>query len=293
VDTAFYAGLDTELTGRGAGMELTGTVLSAAACGGPWSAELQHGGPPSALLVRLAEQLAAAAVGHRNLVAARTAAEFLAPVPVAPLQVWARVERLARSAVLVRTQLAASGKPCLQARVWLMTESPDGRPPAAGPAVLAGSAAADRDVADPGAAELLTTEDPTELPDFGMDGFPYAEHLDWRAVSGKAREPGPATVWVRARVPLLAGEQPSTLQRLLVVADSASGVSSLLDWDDWSFANIDLDVHLVRQSQDDWVLMQAVSELGAGLGLARSSLSDRAGLVGAGLQTLLVRSRRD
>ncbi len=298
MDTAFYAGLDTKLTGGGAGMELTGTVLSAAACGGPWSAELQHGGPPSALLVRVAEQLAAAAVGHRNLVAARTAAEFLAPVPVAPLEVWARVERLARSAVLIRAQLAASGKPCLQARVWLMTESPDGRPPAAGPADLIGSAAATRQAADPGpaelaATELLRTEDPTELPDFGMDGFPYAEHLDWRAVSGKARDPGPATVWVRARVPLLAGEQPSTLQRLLVVADSASGVSSLLDWDDWSFANIDLDVHLVRQSQDDWVLMQAASELGAGLGLARSSLSDRAGLVGAGLQTLLVRSRRD
>ena len=94
-------------------------------------------------------------------------------------------------------------------------------------------------------------------------------------------------------MPLLAGERLSTLQRLALVADSASGISSLVDWDDWSFANVDLDVHLMRQSEDDWVLMQATSELGAGLGLARSSLSDRAGLLGAGLQTLLIRSRRD
>jgi hypothetical protein len=113
-----------------------------------------------------------------------------------------------------------------------------------------------------------------------MDGFPYAEHLEWRMVSGKARERGPADVWVRARVPLVAGERPSTLQRLVLVADSASGVSSVLDWDDWSFANVDLDVHLMRPSQDDWVLMEAVSEVGAGLGLARSRLSDRAGLLG-------------
>jgi hypothetical protein len=279
VDTAFYTGLDTEFGGTGAGSELSGTVTSAPACGGPWSPELQHGGPPSALLVRLAEQLGAEAAGRTDLVAARIAAEFLAPVPVAPLAVSARVERLARSAVLIRAQLAASGRPCLQARVWLMAESRSAAPPGAPGASAAGSEAA--------------ATDPTTLPDFGMDGFPYAEHLEWRTVSGRAREPGPAAVWVRPKVPLLAGEPLSTLQRLVVVADSASGISSVLDWDDWSFANVDLDVHLMRQSRQDWVLMQATSEVGTGLGLARSSLSDRDGLVGAGLQTLLVRSLRD
>jgi hypothetical protein len=272
VDTAFYAGLDTELSGAGAGTELTGTVRSAPACGGPWSPELQHGGPPGALLVRLAEQLGAEAAGRTDLVASRVAAEFLAPVPVAPLAVSAAVVRLARSAVLIQAQLAAFGRPCLQARVWLMAES----------STLPGTP-----------ADAAAADDPVSFPDFGMDGFPYAEHLEWRAVSGRAREPGPATVWARPRVPLLAGEPLSTLQRLVVVADSASGISSLLDWDDWSFANVDLDVHLLRRSQDDWLRMQATSDLGSGLGMARSTLSDRAGVVGAGLQTLLVRSRRD
>ncbi len=134
---------------------------------------------------------------------------------------------------------------------------------------------------------------PSECADFGMDGFPYAEHLEWRVVSGQVRRPGPASVWVRPRVPLLDGEPMSTLQRLALIADSASGVSSLLDWDAWSFANVDLDIHLVRQSAEDWVLMQASSALGAGVGLARSTLSDQAGLLGAGLQTLMVRSRQD
>ena len=274
MDTAFYTGLRTELGGAGAGTELTGTVDSAPACGGPWSPELQHGGPPSALLVRLAEQVAAAASGRTDLLAARIAAEFSAPVPVAPLELSARVLRLARSAVLVSAELAAHGRACLQARVWLMA---------------ANGAAAPSGDDDRSAAAV----DPSDLPDFGMDGFPYAEHLEWRTVYGRARQPGPAATWARARVPVVAGERPSTLQRLALVADSASGVSSVLDWDDWSFANVDLDVHLMRRSDDDWVLMEAATELGTGLGMARSTLSDRAGVLGAGIQTLLIRSRRD
>jgi hypothetical protein len=282
VDTAFFAELDTEVRGAEAHAELSGTVDSAAACGGPWSPDLHHGGPPSALLVRLAEQLGAAAAGRTDLVSARIAAEFLAPVPVAPLEVSARVVRLARSAVLISADLAAEGRTCLQARVWLLAES-------SAPAIAPDTTESGSD----DESRAVPADDPSALPDFELSGFPYAEHLEWRRVSGKARQPGPGVVWVRARVPLLAGERPSTLQRLALVADSASGVSSVLDWDDWSFANVDLDVHLTRQSEDDWVLMEAVTAAGAGLGLARSSLSDRAGLVGAGLQTLLIRSRRD
>ncbi|HEX8093433.1 thioesterase family protein [Jatrophihabitans sp.] len=282
MDTAFFTELRTEVGGAGARTELSGTVDSAVACGGPWSPELQHGGPPSALLVGVAEQLAAAAAGRTDLMTARVAAEFLAPVPVAPLELSARVLRLARTAVLISAELTTEGRACLQARVWLMAES--SAPPVPRPSPQGGPSD------EPG---TVLAEDPSALPDFGMDGFPYAEHLEWRTVSGKARRPGPASVWARARVPLVAGERPSTLQRLALMADSASGVSSVLDWDDWSFANVDLDVHLMRQSQDDWVLMEATSQVGAGLGLARSSLSDRAGLLGGGLQTLLIRSRRD
>ena len=113
MDTAFFTELNTELSGAGARTELGGSVNSAAACGGPWSDDLQHGGPPSALLVLLAERLAVAASGRADLMAARIAAEFLAPVPVAPLTVSARVLRLARSAVLISAELGR--EPALEA----------------------------------------------------------------------------------------------------------------------------------------------------------------------------------
>lgn len=278
VDTAFYTALKTEIDGVGQACELSGSVDSEAACGGPWSPDMQHGGPPTALLVRLAEQLAASAAERTDLLAVRIAAEFLGPVPVAPLTLTARVLRLARSAVLISAELANAGRSCLQARVWLLPET-SAQPEAA---------VRNQDGPEPGVA---FSDDPSGRPTFDMDGFPYARHLDWRMVSGAAHEPGPASTWARPRVPLVADERLSSLQRLALIADSASGVSSLLDWDEWSFANVDLDIHLMRPSQDEWVLMEATTELGVGLGMARSRLSDRAGLLGAGLQTLLIRRR--
>jgi hypothetical protein len=268
VDSSFYRDLMLELTGTEAKTELRGEVVSNAACGGPWHPELQHGGPPSALLVLAAERLAAAASGRDDLVAVRLAAEFLGPVPVAPLAITARVDRLSRTAVLVQAALGAGDRICLQCRIWLFP--PGERPPGR--------------VAEPTPVESLDV-----LPGFGFDSFPYAQHLDWRLAAGAGRAPGPAAAWVSARVPLLPDQPYSPLQRTALFADSASGISAELDWDDWSFANVDLDLHLFAAPAGDWLLVDAVTELGAGLAMTRSRLSDLAGPVGAGLQTLLVR----
>jgi hypothetical protein len=88
-------------------------------------------------------------------------------------------------------------------------------------------------------------------------------------------------------------EQPITgLAQVALIADSASGISAELDWSKWSFLNVDLDVHLARPVRGEWILMDAVTQLGeAGSALARSTLSDTDGALGAGLQTLVVSPR--
>lgn len=273
MDDAFYTDLELDLTGSGRRCELTGTVTSTAACSGPWSPELQHGGPPNALLVLVAELLAGAAAGRTDLVAVRTAAEFLGPVPVTDLRISARVGRLSGTAVLVEAELGTSGRGCLQARIWLLAPGQalsQGQPP--------------------------TPFDPTTLPPFqfdapGFEGFGYARQLDWRMLSGSPFQPGPAAAWIRPVSPLVVGNQLSGLQRAALLADSASGISAELSWDDWSFANVDLDLHLFRIGTGDWLLVDAVTRLGAGVALTRSRLADQAGDVGSGLQTLLVRRR--
>jgi hypothetical protein len=274
VDNSFYVETDLALTGAAAESTLTATVDSKPACGGPWSDDLQHGGPPTALLVRMAERLAEYASQRTELAGMRVAVEFVGPVPVAALTVTARITRFARSAVLVSAELAAAGRVCLQARVWLLSQQP-----VAGGAHDPDSEAAHDD--PPGSAEAFATWT-----------FPYMRHLDWRLVSGTAVQPGPAAAWVKPRVPLIEREPLSPLQRAALIGDSASGISAELDWADWSFANVDLDLHLLRVTAGDWLLMDAQTLLGDGAAMTRSVLSDRAGVVGGGLQTLLVRPHR-
>jgi hypothetical protein len=234
---------------------------------GPWAEHLQHGGPPNALAVAVAERVVAAATGRADLVAVRLAADFVGPVPVGELEVTARVVRAARSAALAAVTVSAAGRDCLLVRVWFVRTSDT--------TALAATLPAPPAV-------------PAEPTGLGVD-FGYGASLDWRFVRGRFTEPGPAAAWVRPTVALLDGYELSGLARAVLIADSASGISAELDWGTWSFLNVDLDVHLARPFEGEWLLMDARTQLGPqGSALARSTLSDAHGEVGGGLQTLVV-----
>ena len=240
------------------------------ATGGPWAADLQHGGPPSALLVRAAERAAAESAGRSDLHAIRLAVEFVGPVPVAEVEVEARVVRVARTAVLVEATVSGAGRICLQGRVWLV-----------------------RDLDTSAISAPLAAP---ETPPHGLAGidaeFPYGTSIEWQALSGSLHTPGPGLVWARPGRGLIAGEPLTGLQRVALVGDSASGISSELDWSVWSFVNVDLDVHLSRPVEGDWVLIDARTTLGAhGSALARATISDLRGQVGATAQTLVLSPR--
>jgi hypothetical protein len=127
---------------------------------------------------------------------------------------------------------------------------------------------------------------------FWDDEVAYRDALEWSFVDGRFDAPGPATVWTRMRVPLVAGEPPTPLHRLLVMADAASGVSAALDWQRWSFVNVELGIHLFRPPQGEWMAMAAHTTIGpAGAGLCTSTLYDSEGSVGASTQSLLVTAR--
>jgi hypothetical protein len=189
---------------------------------------------------------------------------------VGELTASTRLLRAARSACLVEVVLSAGGRDCLNARVWLVTE---------------------RDTAAIAHAPRRSVPPTGERPAFGLS-FPYADSIDWHEVAGSASQPGPAAVWARPQLPLLAGEQLGGLQRVALVGDSASGVSAELDWAQWSFLNVDLDIHLARPFEGEWVHLDAATQLGdRGVGLARSTVSDVRGPVGCTAQTLIVAPR--
>jgi acyl-coenzyme A thioesterase PaaI-like protein len=237
---------------------------------GPWSPAMQHGGPPSALLVRAAERAARRRTERDDLQVLRVVVDFLGPVPVGVVETRAEVVRAGRSAVLVDCELSASGRTALRARSWLVREAGDPTPTAA-PA---------REPSPPG---------PDSLPDDATWDFGYARHVRWRRASGSLQGAGPASVWMSPSVPLVPDEPLAGLQRLVTVADSASGVSSELDWRRWSFPNVDLTVHVARRPAGDWLLLDARTRLEpAGNGLTEAVLHDRQGPVGRSAQTLVV-----
>jgi hypothetical protein len=105
-------------------------------------------------------------------------------------------------------------------------------------------------------------------------------------------EAGPAKVWMRQLVPLVDGEDPSPLQRTLVIADVGNGISAVLDPSEYLFINVDLTVHLERMPEGEWVCVDAATRPRSnGIGSADSELFDRRGRIGRGVQTLLFANR--
>lgn len=233
---------------------------------GPWGPDSQHLGPPSALLVRSLLAL--------RPTLSRVTFEVLGPVPVADLTVSTSVERPGRSVELLSASLSHEGRVVLTARAWHIVSSDT-------TAVAGGTGSS---LAPPASAV------PMEIPDFWSGG--YLAAVEWLSVSGGIFTPGDAQVWARPRVAVVEGFEPSPLERLFSVVDSASGVSSRVDIRKWYSINTDLTVHLHRQPVGEWVGMDARTTIGPdGVGLATSVVHDVEGPVGTTAQALFVRER--
>jgi hypothetical protein len=240
---------------------------------GPWDPGAQHAGPPSALLGREIERVD----GGEGFQVGRVTFEILKPVPIGPVRVEARVVRPGRSVQLIEASLSSDDVELMKARAWRLRtdeiEIPD---------------------------DVMTTPEPPAgpeeggKPEFFATGQSVGYHtaMEWRSVGGGFLEPGPATVWMRMGCDLVAGEEPTPLQRTLVAADVGNGISAVLDWGRYVFINVDLSVHLERMPEGEWVCVDAVTlPQPSGIGTAESVLSDERGRIGRAVQTLLISQR--
>jgi hypothetical protein len=82
------------------------------------------------------------------------------------------------------------------------------------------------------------------------------------------------------------------MSRALLLSDSGSGVSMVLDPREFLFINVDLTVVLQRDLVGEWLMLDAVSTMGGtGTGLSETSIWDTSGMAGLAMQTLLVGPR--
>ena len=233
---------------------------------GPWDVRSQHAGPPAALLGRALE----ATDPREGTLLSRVTFEILGPVPVAEVEVESQVIRPGRTVELIEAQLSAGGRPVMTARAWrLPALDAPGTPPTEGPPPPR-----------PG-------EETPPPHDFG-----YGHAVEMRFAAGGWFDDGPATAWTRLKVRVVPDEEPTPLQRVLAVADSGNGISAVMSWDEWLFINPELTVHVLRPAAGEWVVLDAATTIApGGAALARSVLSDEAGPVAYGAQSLLVAPR--
>lgn len=234
---------------------------------GPWQADAQHAGPPTALVGRVVE-------ARPGLRVARVTVEFRRPVLIGALTARHSALRSDVDTELVEVSLTPDdGEPALRARVLLVRV----------------------DDSLPSVAEATTIPGPEEAEPKPFFPVPYdlGYHaaMDWRFASGSFREPGPAVCWLRMRIPLVAGEAPSPLVRLLNAADCGNGISGVFDWRTHRFINPDLTVHLHRHPTGEWIGLDARTSVHDGIGLADTALHDTTGFVGRGVQSLVVTYR--
>jgi hypothetical protein len=213
-----------------------------------------------------------------GLQVARVTYELLRPVPLGELRVQAGVVRPGRRVQLLEASLLApDGTELVRARALqvLAADAPagDAEPPPPGPERGAEHA--------PGAEGFSPPYSPMFTPDA----------IEIRFVSGVFGH-GPATAWFRMRVPLVAGERLSPLQRLAAAGDFGNGISAVLDWNGYVFINPDLTLYVDRPPDGEWICLDARTLIPpGGVGSAESVLYDERGRVGRAMQALLVAPR--
>ena len=252
---------------------------------GPWDPNAMHGGPPAALVATLLARRAAELSPTLRL--ARLSLDFLGGLPLGELVAAVTVVRPGKRVALLDATLAAGGRTVLIGRGWFINASEAGDE---SPALLAGDLSGEVSALAP--PPPLPPHEPPQRFFSAEHAFGYGQANEWRFTSGGFDQLGPGAAWSRPRVPLIAGEPLTGLQRLLILADAANGVSGTLDWNDWVFIPPGLTVTLLREPVGEWTHLAARTTLGEdGIALSHGHLSDAQGPVALVSQPVLV-SRR-
>lgn len=242
---------------------------------GPWDPGHQHAGPPIALVCRAIEQAAREhGLGH----IARITANLLRPVPIGDLIVEVMTDYAGRNAAHFSAHLMSGNKDVARFTALAQREAPIELP-----TQLPGHPLP--------TAPLPPERSPSTSFPFAGRRVGYADLMETRLAQGTMWN-GPCAVWFRMRHPLVEGEATSPYQRVAVAADSGNGISTVLDFERYTFVNFDLTIHLLRRPVGEWICLDARTALGPdGGGLAESALYDGRGLLGRAVQSLAVRPR--
>lgn len=233
---------------------------------------MQHGGAPAALIAWAVERMPM----REPMQVVRMTFDLLRPIPVAPLEIKIDVQREGRKIQVCNVTLSAEGVVCVRATVLKIRRV----------AVELPEHIIDEQVTLPG------PEQGREARIRFSSHEQFAAGMTLRSVRGTFGEMGPGALWFHAQRPIIEGEPITPLMRAAMTGDFCNGVSSVLDFNEWTFINADLTISLARMPVGEWILLDAQTWLGDhGAGLAFAKLGDERGYFGRAIQSLVIERR--
>lgn len=229
----------------------------------PWDRNTQNGVALGGLATHLLEQVPAPA----EMTTARLTIDILAAAPHAPVETRTRVVREGRRIQMVECDLLVADRPVARATALRV-----------------------RDLETPQFGATAHYPDYRDLePTRFMDETAFGGCLETRVVHGGLREPGPGAVWVRFGHEHVQGVPLSPLVRAAMLGDFGGGLGSVLDRRNWTYANLDISLHLLREPVGEWLLVDAsTASEGRGVGRSDMILADDVGPFARAHQTLFV-----
>jgi hypothetical protein len=230
----------------------------------PWNPGATMGIAVAGLLMHGAEQVDYPA----SMLPAHVTFDILRPVPFAPTLIRSEVTRDGRKMQMVESHLMAGDIPVARARVLRV-----------------------REAESPSNAEPTPYPRPEDSPTrpFLPKGYRLSELIETRQVGGEPDRTGPGTVWTRLCADLVQGTPTCPVVHAAMLSDFGNGVSQVVDPKRWSFANVDISLHMVRRPVGEWLLVEADAMLqGMGVALTNMTLADRTGPFGKAHQTLFI-----
>jgi hypothetical protein len=230
---------------------------------GPWKRSNQNGLSLAGLASYLMDGLPAPA----PMVPTRVTIDILRPTPFVPVRGTARVVREGRRLQLIEAKIFSEREETVRASLLRVRHLAS--PPS-----------------DLGAAP--TPPPPTDRS-FGSPRSAIRSTLETRLIRGGLEELGPGSLWSKFDGEVVEGEPMSPLCRTAMTADFGSGLSAFVDWRQWTFANLDVSLHLIRLPQSEWLKLDAESlSAGEGFAVVDARLFDIRGLFGICHQTLFL-----
>lgn len=261
--TAYYQliGRNTDVTG-----EVTAHYRSTILAQGAWNEHEQHMAPATGIICAELDRF----MPRQDMRIGRISLDILGLIPAGEFSVTTKVIRPGKTIELIESEMKAQGKSCIVARTWRMIT---------------------QNTHDIKGLEDAHGSAPEHAPVWeGIRQWPggYIQSIEARSHQRRA---GKGIVWLRTQHDMVENEPTSDFVRLMGMVDTANGIVPRQETPfSWGFPNLDLQIHMHRLPQGQWLGLETMQQYGDdGIGLTSSVLHDLSGPFGRSEQILTLR----